>query len=90
MTVLTRPPDPKLRPHWRLVVHDIRLALRSRSPQVIATVECEIWGRTVSVERVCTSCARFARVEPHEAGYLVLCRSADEELSEPNADDRSP
>ena len=68
-------------PHSRLVPHDIQLARvepeRAHS-RVVATIQCERRGCTLRVE-TCAQCERFARVETHEAGYVMLCRSTDSE-----------
>lgn len=72
-----RSSDEKTLPAHRLVAHDIRL---QRAPdgagrrEVEATVECELESCTKTVEQ-CAACLRFARVEVHEAGYVLLCRS---------------
>jgi len=71
-----------LRPSTQLIEHDVRLTLEELSPgvvRVVATIECERKQRTCEVER-CSHCERFARIEVHEAGYTMLCRSADEEV----------
>lgn len=68
-----------VRPSARLIEHDVRIRLQLVSPgvaEVIATVECERRGCTLDVER-CAYCERFARIEVHEGGYTMLCRSAD-------------
>jgi hypothetical protein len=83
----TSPPssDRKSRPHWRLVAHDIHFVVGERRDAAVATavVACERRNcNKVSVQSTCVYCERFARIEPHEAGYLVLCRAADEEVLE--------
>jgi len=70
---------PKSRPHSRLVPHEIRLARAeggNGKPEVVATIECERKACVMRVE-ACVHCERFARIEPHEAGYVMLCRSTD-------------
>ena len=70
-----------LRPSTQLIEHDVRLGLKEVSPgvtAVVATVHCERRNITCEVEHCCY-CERFARIEVHEAGYTMLCRSADEE-----------
>ena len=67
------------KPSARLVAHDIRLRaeLRADGSKVVeALVECERRGCEVSAS-VCARCPRFARIEPHEAGYVLLCHSED-------------
>jgi len=67
-------------PHSRLVPHEIRL-VRVEDPAgrtVAATIECERKACTLRIE-TCVRCERFARIEPHEAGYTMLCRSTDSE-----------
>lgn len=68
-------------PHSRLVPHDIRIARvtsEDGASEVAATIECERRACTLRVE-TCARCERFARIEPHEAGYVMLCRSTDSE-----------
>ena len=67
--------------HPRLVAHDITFERQGLElpAEVVATIECERTGCTLRVE-VCRRCERFARIEPHEAGYTMLCRSTDEDL----------
>jgi hypothetical protein len=70
-----------LRPSMQLIEHDVRFALKETSPgvaAVVATVYCERRNVNCEVEH-CGYCERFARIEVHEAGYTMLCRSADEE-----------
>ena len=77
-------------PHSRLVPHDItlvRVETEQGRSEVHATIECERRGCTLRVE-TCAQCERFARVEPHEAGYVMLCRSTDSYVPcEPDADE---
>jgi hypothetical protein len=78
---MTTPPAPRRTwpPHPRLVVHDIKLERQSPpdgQSRVRATVDCERNQCTLDVE-VCALCPRFARIEVHEAGYVLLCRSLD-------------
>jgi len=81
--VTASPPTPchkATRPHSRLVVHDILMTRpETDRSQIAATVECERRGCTLSV-KVCAGCERFARIEVHEAGYTLLCRSTDTPL----------
>lgn len=66
-----------------LLEHDIRLAREAAEgcSRVVASVECERAGCCVRVE-TCARCPRFARIEPHEAGYILLCRARDEAVAE--------
>jgi hypothetical protein len=41
--------------------------------------ECERHQSRFDVD-VCRSCERFARIEMHEGGFVVLCRSEDEDF----------
>lgn len=66
-------------PHSRLVPHEIRIAReegKHGKPEVVATIACERQACVLRVD-VCVRCERFARIEPHEAGYVMLCRSTD-------------
>jgi hypothetical protein len=59
-----------------LVAHDIRLERRTDADgeeRVVASIECERRGTLCVTE--CRACPRFARIEVHEAGYLMLCRA---------------
>lgn len=61
------------------MLHDVhfgRQTAEDGSSKVVATVACERRQCTVSVD-VCSECERFARIEVHEAGYTMLCRSTD-------------
>jgi hypothetical protein len=74
---------PRLRPSSNLVAHDIRVTREELQPGAahsVATVHCERYDRTVEVED-CGYCERFARIDTHEAGYVMLCRSSDEAVS---------
>lgn len=85
MTTAPQPPPAK-GPASSLVQHDIHLARDpSRGSSVVASVECERFGCKVLVE-ACARCTRFARIETHEAGYVLLCRPR-EETSDPAAED---
>jgi hypothetical protein len=42
------------------------------SSRVVASVHCARQNSRVEVEG-CAGCAHFARIEPHEAGYVLLC-----------------
>ena len=83
------PPPQATRLSLRLVPHDICIR-RQRAANgtlvVVASVECERRGRQLCVEH-CVKCLRFVRIDVHEAGYMVLCRSAASEDSE---DEREP
>jgi hypothetical protein len=86
MTIAPPPPPPKKLSHSQLVQHDIQLARDPAQPsKVVASVTCERLGCDVLVE-ACARCPRFARIETHEAGYVLLCR-AHEDTSDPEACD---
>lgn len=79
---MTTLPTRRSRPSSRLVVHDVRFVpvdANSDAPRVRATIKCERRDCILDVE-VCRECERFARVDVHEAGYVMLCRSQDEEF----------
>jgi len=62
----------------------VHLGLQEVSPgdaRLVATVECERRRSTLDVD-TCGHCERFARIEVHEAGYTMLCRSADTETED--------
>ena len=75
---------PQLAPNPHLVAHDLRFC---RSPSLAGsgaievTVECERRACTLPLS-VCRACPRFARIDVHEAGYVMLCRSTDEALDD--------
>jgi hypothetical protein len=67
------------KPASTLVEHDIRLtaeSLEDGTRRVTALVLCEQAGGEVSAAG-CMRCPRFVRIEVHEAGYTLLCRSLD-------------
>ena len=70
----------KIRPSSRLVVHDIEFE-RTREPdgseKVRACIACERRKCKLDVDE-CRACERLARIDSHEAGFVVLCRSEDE------------
>lgn len=59
-----------------LVQQDICLAREEAdgSSHVVATVACTRRALPVAVDE-CARCPYFARIEPHEAGYVMLCRT---------------
>lgn len=62
------------------MVHDIRFEVARRadgSDKLCAYVQCERRKVKQSVDD-CRGCERFARIEAHEAGYIVLCHAEDE------------
>jgi hypothetical protein len=76
-------------PHSRLVAHEIRFERPSSEhgpSSVIATVRCERRNCRMTLDQ-CRACPRFARIDVHEAGYVMLCRSTDEEPSGQRATD---
>jgi hypothetical protein len=78
---MTTFPPRSPRPSSRLVPHEIQLTRKpseSGTSPVVATIHCERRDCTLNVE-TCGYCERFARIETHEAGYVMLCRSKDEE-----------
>ena len=61
------------------MMHDITLApapLEAANSKLVATIQCERRG-TLNVD-VCRACERFERIEMHEGGFVMLCRSVDE------------
>jgi hypothetical protein len=77
------PGEERWAPHPRLVPHDLWFERRT-SPSgrvVVALISCERRGCTLNLD-TCRACPRFARIDVHEAGYTMLCRSSDEELFE--------
>jgi hypothetical protein len=65
------------------VAHDIRVTreeLRPGLTHAVAKVHCERHDSMIEVED-CAYCERFARIDTHEAGYVLLCRSSDEAAS---------
>jgi len=77
---MTRPT--KSRGSALLVQQDICLRREGadEAVHVVATVECARQACTVRVEN-CARCAYFARIDVHEAGYVMLCRSEIDEAS---------
>jgi hypothetical protein len=82
MTESKSPTKHAARIHPRLVPHEVHME-RVAQPQreagtseVKARVYCERQQRDVLVE-ACAQCERFARIDVHEAGYTLLCRSTD-------------
>lgn len=89
-TAPPRPPSNKCHSS-RLVQHDVRLTRQpsqGERAKVVASVHCERRDCETLVE-ACARCARFARIEPHEAGYVLLCRAEDETIDS-CADDCAP
>jgi hypothetical protein len=61
------------------IVHDVRLRreqMLDGSSRVIAEIDCARKGQPMAVED-CANCARFVRIDTHEAGYVVLCHDKD-------------
>jgi len=72
----------RLRPSSCPVMHDIRFAhapLPGGGSKLVACIECERRGCVLDVE-VCRACERFCRIETHEGGFVMLCRSLDERI----------
>ena len=70
----------RLRPSSRLVAHDLEFVPAEApggSKRMLATIACERRDCTLNIDE-CRACERFARIEAHEAGYVMLCRSQDE------------
>jgi hypothetical protein len=66
---------PRLRRRAQLVQQDIHIAREEPgdgSSRVVARVHCARRNCAMEVEE-CAACAHFARIEVHEAGYLLLC-----------------
>ena len=78
----SQPKRRRVRPGWRLVPHDVTFesppSAASRTAPV-ASVHCERHDCACRVED-CSYCERFARIDVHEAGYTLLCRSQDDEV----------
>lgn len=86
------PPARPTRSANLLVSQDVRL-IRHRANdgrvEVQATVECAIGQCTKSVEQ-CATCARFVRIDVHEAGYTMLCRSSEPQNTPASPDALDP
>jgi hypothetical protein len=79
---MTKPPPPPEQPRRaHLVQQDIRIEREAPdddpASRVVASVHCVHKNCRVEVED-CAGCAHFARIEPHEAGYVLLCCAQDE------------
>ena len=77
---MTGTPPKKTRPSTRLVLHDIRVERCEQpdgSTKLCALVDCERRKRRLDVDE-CRACERLTRIDVHEAGFVVLCRSEDE------------
>ena len=77
---MTTPPPRRSRPSSKLVPHDIHI-VRKGVGATKATVYCERRDCRLDVNE-CRSCERFARIDVHEAGYEMLCRSCDEPVED--------
>lgn len=74
-----------------LAEQDICLTRKSSGPgagAVQATVLCPIDETVKGVEQ-CASCPRFVRIDVHEAGYTIVCHSADHPLEPEPEDDET-
>lgn len=82
MTSSVPPPLPStMRPSRRLVAHDVKLTRQENArgeTEVLATVQCKN-ARNVCD---CLRCERFVRIEPHEAGFVLLCKPVEETTHE--------
>lgn len=77
---MTAIPPKKTRPSARLVVHDIQIepcAQPDGSRKLCGYVDCERRKYRLDVDE-CRACERLVRIDSHEAGFVVLCRSEDE------------
>lgn len=85
--ITPKPPPPA---RARLVQQDILLSREARdgTTRVVARVECARRDCVVEVE-YCARCPHFARIETHEAGYLMLCRAADQDEHDAEQPDES-
>jgi hypothetical protein len=68
-----RPSDKSSKPPL-LIQQDIELQRERDSGRVIASAVCARKGCSVNVED-CARCAHFARIDTHEAGYVLVCRT---------------
>jgi hypothetical protein len=83
------PPGPEKVSNAHLTQYDIHLARDPDRPtKVVASVMCERRGCEMLVE-ACARCPHFARIETHEAGYLLRCRER-EDTSEPGVCEHPP
>lgn len=88
------PPSHKSSELPSLVLQDILLQREPQSGRVVASAVCARKGCSVNVED-CAHCAHFARIDSHEAGYVLVCRTGDDlhcpairaDSSEPPEDD---
>ena len=70
-------PSKSSRPRGRhLVGQDIQLTRADPEARVVASAHCVRRGCTMDVED-CAGCPHFVRIDTHEAGYVLVCRSAD-------------
>ena len=68
------------RPSPRLVLHDVQFEVTRQAngrDKLCAYVQCERRKCKQNID-VCRGCERLARIESHEAGYVVLCHAEDE------------
>jgi hypothetical protein len=79
------PPTSSRPPGWHLVGQDIQLtrAKVQGEIRVIASAHCVRKDSTMDVED-CAGCPHFVRIDTHEAGYVLVCRSAE---ADEHADD---
>lgn len=70
-------PPKSSRPHGRhLVGQDIQLTRASAEGRVVASAHCVRRGCTMDVED-CAGCPHFVRIDTHEAGYVLVCRTEE-------------
>jgi hypothetical protein len=90
------PPSDKSLESPLLVQQDIKIERERDSGRVVASAVCRRKGCSVNVED-CAQCAYFARIDVHEAGYVMLCqtvtgphaRAIRADSSEPPTDEES-
>ena len=76
------PPSDKSSQSPSLVLQDIQLQRAPDTGRVVATAVCARKGCSVNVED-CARCAHFARIDTHEAGYVLMCRARDDQDCRP-------
>ena len=70
-------PSPKsCRPRGLLVAQDIELTRARAEARVVASAHCVRRDCTMDVDD-CGRCPHFVRIDTHEAGYVLVCRSPE-------------